>query len=134
MSDFSKNLKNAMFREGMNQKNLADATGMSISSISQYLSGKTGVPKESTLFKLANVLNTSVEYLTGQTSDPDVDLEGKPAKKMTVSEAAKLLGKSEQFIRVSLQVGRCPFGFAVQMESGKWCYHISPKKFFEYVG
>lgn len=52
---------------------------------------------------------------------------------MTVKEAAKLLGKSEQFIRIGLQRGILPFGYAVKMSS-KWTYHISDHKICEYVG
>ena len=109
-------------------------TGLSAASISQYLSGVTGTPKDTTLKKIADALDTSVDFLKGETPEADIKPDGSPAKKMTVEDAAKRLGKSEQFIRVSLQRGTAPFGFAVQMASGKWCYHISPKKFYEYAG
>ena len=52
---------------------------------------------------------------------------------MKVKEAAKMLGKSEQFIRIGLQRGILPFGYAVKMSS-KWCYHISEYKVREYLG
>lgn len=52
---------------------------------------------------------------------------------MNVIEAAKLLNKSPDFIRVGLQNGRLPFGTAVKTSS-KWSYHISEVKFNEYVG
>ena len=50
-----------------------------------------------------------------------------------VSDAAKMLGKSEQFVRIGLQRGLLPIGTAVKMSS-KWTYHISPKLLKEYVG
>ena len=50
-----------------------------------------------------------------------------------IKEAAKLMGKSEQFIRVGLQQKIFPFGYAVKMSS-VWTYHISPKKLEEYIG
>ena len=131
---FSKNLKALMIQRNMSQKELCALTGLSASGISQYLSGATGVPKEATLRKLADALDTSVEFLMGETNEPDITPEGLPCKKMRVEDAAKRLGKSEQFIRVALQRGKAPFGFAVQMASGKWCYHISPKLFAEYAG
>lgn len=53
--------------------------------------------------------------------------------KLKVSEAAKALGKSEQFVRIGLQRGILPFGYAVKMSS-KWTYHISAHKVFEYLG
>ncbi len=51
-----------------------------------------------------------------------------------VSEAAKLMGKSEQFIRIQLQRGLLPFGCAKQNSNGKYSYYISPKLFEEYTG
>lgn len=52
---------------------------------------------------------------------------------MKVSECAKLLGKSEQFVRVGLQHGVLPFGVAVKMSS-KWTYLISEAKVYDYLG
>lgn len=54
--------------------------------------------------------------------------------RMSVAEAAKLMDKSQQFVRIGLQRNRLPFGAAVQNESGRWSYHISPNKFYEYMG
>ena len=52
---------------------------------------------------------------------------------MKIAEAAELLGKSKQFIRIGLQRGVLPFGYAVKMSS-KYSYHISRKKLYEYIG
>ncbi|KYG89983.1 hypothetical protein A0U40_09675 [[Bacillus] sp. KCTC 13219] len=49
-----------------------------------------------------------------------------------VTDAARLLGKSPQFVRIGLQRQLLPFGTAVQMSS-KWTYHISPKLLNEYI-
>ena len=51
---------------------------------------------------------------------------------MKVSEAAKIMGVSPQFVRIGLQDKRLPFGVAVKM-SGKYSYHISDKLFEEYM-
>jgi hypothetical protein len=40
--------------------------------------------------------------------------------------AAIYLDKTPVFVRLGLQQGRLPFGAAVQNESGKWSYSISP--------
>ena len=40
---------------------------------------------------------------------------------------------SEQFIRIGLQKGQLPFGYAVKMSS-KWTYFISSSKFTEATG
>ena len=52
---------------------------------------------------------------------------------MKVAEAAKCLGKSQQFVRIGLQRGILPFGYAIKMSS-KWTYHISEAKLKEYLG
>jgi hypothetical protein len=52
---------------------------------------------------------------------------------MSVEEAAAIMGKSMQFVRIGLQKERLPFGSAVKM-SKKWTYYISRSKFYEYVG
>lgn len=52
---------------------------------------------------------------------------------MTVIECAKLLGKSPQFVRIGLQRGILPFGYAIKMSS-VWTYHISEAKVHEYLG
>lgn len=54
-------------------------------------------------------------------------------KNVTVQRAAKLMGKSEQFIRVGLRNNRLPFGSAVQLSS-KWTYYICPTLFYQYIG
>lgn len=55
------------------------------------------------------------------------------ALNIKVSDAAKILGKSEQFVRVGLQRNILPIGTAVQLSS-KWTYHISPKLLQDYTG
>ena len=130
---FSKNLKSVMDERNMNQTQLAGLTGISKSGISQYLAGKV-VPKANVIQKLAEALETSVDFLMGDNPVMDADSNGDPLKKVTIEAAAKALGKSEQFIRVSLQRAAAPFGFAVHMPSGRWSYHISPKKFNDYIG
>lgn len=58
------------------------------------------------------------------------------SRKISVKEAAKIMGKSEQFVRVGLQRGLLPFGTAMKMgrNSTVYTYYISPKLFEEYVG
>lgn len=55
------------------------------------------------------------------------------SKIISVKEAAKIMGKSEQFVRIGLQRGLLPFGQAIKMSS-IYTYYISPKLFEEYVG
>lgn len=53
--------------------------------------------------------------------------------RMSVEHCAKLMNVSEQFIRIGLQKGTLPFGYAVKMSS-QYTYFISPQKFEEHTG
>ena len=54
-------------------------------------------------------------------------------KSLSIHEAAEIMGKSDQFVRIGLQRGILTFGSAVKL-STRWTYYISPSRFFEYVG
>ncbi len=54
-------------------------------------------------------------------------------KRVSIQKAAKIMGTSEQYIRIGLRNNRFPFGSAVKL-STQWTYHISPKPFYEYIG
>lgn len=53
--------------------------------------------------------------------------------RLLVWEVAEKMNVSEQFIRIGLQKGIFPWGYAVKMSS-KWTYWISPVKFTEVTG
>ena len=53
--------------------------------------------------------------------------------RLSVSKVAELMNVSEQFVRVGLQKGQLPFGYAIKMSS-KWTYFISTTKFTEATG
>lgn len=84
--------------------------------------------------KLAEALECSVAFLNGTTKCPDMTADPNGLKNVPVDMAAKMLGKSRQFIRVSLQRGIAPFRFAVKVSGEQFSYHISPKKLEEYIG
>lgn len=50
-----------------------------------------------------------------------------------VSLAARLMQKSDQFIRIGLQRNLLPFGTAVKV-GNRYNYHISAAKFCDYMG
>lgn len=52
---------------------------------------------------------------------------------LKIEEAAKLMNKSQQFVRIGLQRGLLPFGTAIK-KNGKYNYYISREKFEEYTG
>ena len=49
-------------------------------------------------------------------------------KNLTISEAAEMMGASEQFLRVGLQQNVFPWGYAVKM-SKRWTYYINRADF-----
>lgn len=120
---YAKQLKQMMAEQNINQKRLSELTGIGKSSISQYVSG-SNEPSQSNREKIENVLGTfqQIEEMVEEVTT-----------NVPIAIAAKKLGKSEQFVRVGLQRGVFDFGYAVQV-STKFTYHISPKKFAEYVG
>jgi hypothetical protein len=54
--------------------------------------------------------------------------------KVTIREAAKMLGTTEQYLRVSLQRGLFPFGNAVKLSSSRWTYYVNEQRLLEYLG
>lgn len=57
---------------------------------------------------------------------------GDSLRSLTVQQTAKILNKSEKFVRQGLQDGRLPFGVAVKLKD--WDYHISKKLLQDYIG
>ena len=55
-------------------------------------------------------------------------------RKIPTAIAARVLGKSEDFIRFGLQQRAFDFGTAVKTGDNRWSYHISPKGLAEYSG
>lgn len=130
MNNFAERLNQAMVERQVSQKELAAAIGKGKSSVSQYLSGRS-VPRPDVQKQIADFLDCTVDWLNSEV--PASDHSEKGLKNISVEQCAKLLGKSEQFIRVALQTGTAPFGFAVKNKT-VYSYHISPKKLNEYIG
>lgn len=126
---FTSNLKQKMNELEISQVDLAKGINKGKSSISQYLTGKH-IPQQNVKEDIANFLNCTVEDLEKEFTQ---DLNINTCNNVPIWKAAMILGKSEEFVRIALQMGTAPFGFASKKKS-KWSYHISPKKFKEYVG
>lgn len=132
---FAQRLKQAMDDCKISQAELSVATGIGRSSISQYLSGKN-IPRTAVIEKLALALSVDSNYFQDEeaaTSSPREIQPRSNKKKMTTRQAARLMGKSEQFVRKGLQSGVFPFGYAVKT-STKWAYYINPEAFAKCVG
>lgn len=130
MNNFAKRLNQALSERQLSQCELATAIGKGKSSVSQYLSGRS-VPRPDVQEKIAEVLECTVEWLNSEVASNDTSDNG--LRNVSVSDAAKIIGKGEEFVRSGLRMGTAPFGFAVRNKT-RWSYHISPKKLNEYVG
>lgn len=53
-------------------------------------------------------------------------------KRISVKEAADIMGVSQQFVRLGMQCKELPIGTAVKMSS-KWTYYISPERLRAYM-
>ncbi len=118
-----------MDEKELTQTEVSSITGIGRPSISQYCSGKIE-PSRQRKRQMAVALGMDKYYF-----DDFAPVE-KPERKtdinMPVSLAAKLLGKSHDFVAIGLQQGVFPWGYAVKL--GRWSYFISPTKFTEYTG
>ena len=67
---------------------------------------------------------------------PDKAMLDYGGRNVPVNDAARIMGKSPQFIRIGFQRGILPFGIALKTEDGnqQYDYYISPKQFAEYTG
>ena len=130
ITTFAERLQSAMKLANMTQAELAAQTGASRAAISQYLSGKN-VPNMDRIKALADATGVTFDYLIGYGTAPATEA---PLKKISVKEAARCMGKSDQFVRIGLQRGLLPFGKAVPGTGRCWNYYINPAKFKEFVG
>lgn len=53
--------------------------------------------------------------------------------KIKIAQAAKIMGVSQQFIRVAIQQGVLPFGYAVKIGGNRYTYYINPSQFEEFI-
>lgn len=119
---FIDNLRKIAGDKKLTQSDIVKLSGLSKSSISDYFKGKS-TPKPDAMKKIAQALGVTVAELTDSKT-----------KKITVLQAAKLMGCDPQFVRVGMQQGVLPIGSAVKVGQKQYSYYISPKLFYEYTG
>lgn len=68
MNDFGTRLKYALDKRGFKQKDLSEATGIGVSSISDYIKGRN-LPKRDKLNAILSTLNVTEDFLFGHTDD-----------------------------------------------------------------
>ena len=104
MFEFKDRLRTAIKNSGLKQTEIVERTGISKSSLSEYLSGKY-LAKQDNIYKLAFVLNVNEAWLMGY----DVPKERIQTKEENKNKAAKLAGKilaskDEKKIQLTLDI------------------------------
>lgn len=126
---FADKLKNLMKELDLIQSKLSELTGISKSSISQYLSGKNEPSKERKQ-EIARALGVQETYF--EMFEPAATVQHDGVVNVPVPLIAKLMGKSKEWVMQGLRDGVFPWGYAVKLT--KWSYFISSVKFTEYTG
>lgn len=125
---FAEELNKLINELGITQSQFNKLTGIAKSSISQYLAGKNE-PSEERKKKIALALGVQEDYFQ---KNEDFMIQCNSCVNLPVTVAAKLMGKSKEWIMQGLRDGVFPWGYAVKMT--KWSYFISSVKFQEYTG
>lgn len=126
---FAEKLKALMGELDLSQSKLSDLTGIGKSSISQYLSGKNE-PFKDRKKEIARKLGVQEDYFDTFETAATVQHDG--VFNLPVTLAAKLMGKSKEWVKQGLRDGVFPLGYAVKLTN--WSYFISSVKFTEYTG
>ncbi len=121
---FKDKLKTVMDEHNWSQTYVAGMTGWSKAAVSQWLSGRE-VPSKLKQGLIADALGLPVDYFR---DTPDTGF-----RRLTVEQAARALGTSKDTVRLGLQQGVFPWGYAVQTESG-WTYIINGTKLEQIEG
>ena len=136
---FSKRLKELMEGNNINQVELSAAMGLSRSTVNKWITQKA-LPRMEIIEKLALFFGVSKSYLLEEEKTDKRKSFVNPERriqKVTIAMAAKLMNKGPQFVRVALQRGLVPFGFAVKLsenDNGRYDYYINPTQFCKYLG
>ena len=133
---FSEKLRKAMKELNLTQAQMVGLIGKSKASISQYLSDKQ-VPSEVKQREIAVALGLEEDYFS-KPSDRTATLPMKKAKeciiqRLSVMDAARMMGINHQTVRKGLQQGVFPWGYGIKT-SEHWVSFINAKRFSEIEG
>ena len=124
----STNIKREMARHDISTAELSERSGVSKGNITKYLAGHI-TPADEIIERLACALGCRVEDLCKPKEPPVMRGNNVP-----VETAARVMGKSTQWLRVMLQQGRLPFGSASRLTGNKYTYYIDAHQFEMYTG
>jgi transcriptional regulator with XRE-family HTH domain len=133
---FSEKLKKAMQELNINQRQVCGMTGKSKGSVSQYLSGKQ-TPSEDVQRDIAVSLGLDPDYFSRDDENPSIPkivLQDGVIKRLLPEDAAKLMGVEKRTVRLGLQQGVFPWGYAIKTSETRWTYFINARRFAEIEG
>lgn len=122
------NLKQQMIAHDLTTAQLSERAGVSKGSLAIYLKGHTK-PAREVLERLAAALSCTPEEL-----DKPKAVRQRGCN-VPVVTAARIMGKEPQWLRIMLQQGKLPFGFADKKPgSSQYNYYINQADFESYIG
>lgn len=135
---FKDRLKQAMQDLGLNQVQVCAMIGKSKASVSQYLSGKQ-VPSEDVQATIEISLGLTKDYFTQEEIPPIKAVEPVARrmgsiKRLTVEQAAKLLGVDKMTVSKGLRQGVFPWGYGIKTTDKSWTYIINAESFARIEG
>lgn len=94
MRSIASKIKELLFEQKMSQKELANITGMTESSISHYVKGDR-VPRGTNLLRIAKALGTTTDYLLNENEKKDKEIDLKIIKKL-IARNVETMTKEEK--------------------------------------
>lgn len=124
---FCEKLSKLMRELGLCQADVCMLAGIPKSTLSQYVGGLHEPPQKRKR-EIACALGVQEDYFEEVLPEP----ERTGVYNLPIKDAARLMGKSPDWVRQGLRDRVFPFGYAVKNK--QWSYYISSVKFTEYTG
>lgn len=106
METFAQRFKHLRERMGWTQEDVAEKLGLSRPTIAGYESEeKNRTPREETLLRIADLFDTTIDFLLGRTNDPEP-----PSKNENINSAfynyEKLTEEEKEYLDMQLELFR----------------------------
>lgn len=136
MNVFAERLKTAMVEAGLSQVMLAEKSGCSTASISQYIHGKNH-PTPEKVQALARAVGVTVDYLLGNAAEGSAEKKftiPPGMKPITLRQASACLHMADKNVKEGISNGTLPIGRVIRLAGKKARILITPEKLREEVG